>query len=64
MKAEIKKGTKVVVVEGPQKGAEGIVTMVKREYDPDTQTTRWTVWAESLDGGSRIKTRLAWVREI
>ena len=60
----IKKGTKIIVTEGPQKGQEGIVSMVRRVYDPETLTTRWTVWADSLDGQKRIKTRLAWVREI
>ena len=65
---EIKHGSKIIVVEGPHKGREGIVSMVRRVYDKETLTTRWTVWAEPLEGGdedgkNRIKTRLTWVRE-
>lgn len=64
VKQDIKKGTKILVTEGPDAGSEGIVSMVKRVYDEGTRTLRWTVWAESLNGGERIKTRLSWVREI
>ena len=62
MPTTIKRGTRVLVVEGPSKGREGEVTKLAREYDRDTETTRWTVWLDC--GRFKIKTRLAWVREI
>ena len=64
MPSTIKKGSKVLVVEGPQQGEKGIVSMVRRVYDEDSQITRWMVWAENLEGGEKIKTRLAWIREV
>lgn len=60
----IKKGSKIVVVEGAKQGELGIVTKVAKKYDEADRIYRWTVWAESLDGGHRIKTRLSWVREL
>lgn len=64
MPKTIKKGSKILVVEGPQQGQRGIVSQVRRVFDADSNMTRWTVWANDLDGGERIKTRLNWVREI
>lgn len=64
MPSAIKKGTKILVVEGPQQGQKGIVTQLLRVFDEEDRVTRWTVWADGLDGGDRIKTRLNWVREI
>jgi hypothetical protein len=64
MPPALKKGTKILVVEGPQQGAKGFVTQVQRVYDEEAKTKRWTVWADDIEGGERIKTRLAWVREI
>lgn len=55
----IKKGSNVVVVEGPDQGYTGVVTQLQRIFDPDDKVTRWTVWI-----GGKIKTRLSWVREI
>ena len=64
MPAKLKKGAKIYVSEGPQQGSKGIVTNVQRVYDEESRTTRWMVWADDLEGGDRIKTRLAWVREL
>jgi ribosomal protein L24 len=62
MPTAIKKGSKVLVVEGPSKGREGTVTKLAREYDREMQVTRWTVWLDT--GKWKIKTRLSWVREV
>jgi len=62
MPTAIKKGSKVLVVEGPSKGREGMVTKLAREYDREMQVTRWTVWLDT--GKWKIKTRLSWVREV
>ena len=64
MPQNITKGTKILVVEGPQQGQKGIVTRVQRVYSEDDHTMRKMVWADGIDGGERIKTRLAWVREL
>ena len=64
MAPPLKKGAKILVVEGVQQGSQGIVTMVRRIFDEEDQKTRWVVWADALDGGDRIKTRLSWVREL
>ena len=63
MPQDIKRGSKIVVVEGIQCGMEGTVTLVQREYDKDDRVTRWMVWADGQHG-DRIKTRLSWVREV
>lgn len=62
MNKNIKRGSRVYCAEGPSKGREGTVTMVRREFDRDTETTRWIVHFDC--GRFKIKTRLAWVREI
>jgi hypothetical protein len=64
MPAKLKKGAKIYVCEGPFQGARGVVTQVQRVFDEEDKTTRWTVWADDLEGGERIKTRLNWVREL
>ena len=64
MPGKIKKGTRIIVVEGSSIGARGIVTQIRRLYDEEDNTTRWVVWADDLAGGERIKTRLGWVREL
>lgn len=55
----IKKGSKVIVVEGNHQGEQGTVTQLQRIFDADSKVMRWTVW---ING--RIKTRLNWVMEI
>lgn len=60
----IKKGSKIYVAEGPHQGQKGIVTQIQRVYDEDEHIRRWMVWADDVEGGERIKTRLAWVREL
>lgn len=57
---DVKKGDKVLCVEGPSKGCEGEVTKIAREFDRDTATTRWTVWFDTEK--YKVKTRLAWIR--
>jgi|KBSMisStandDraft_5_1062788.scaffolds.fasta_scaffold28045_8 ribosomal protein L24 len=59
MPNKIKKGSTVVIVEGPQQGAQGKVTQLIRAFDADAKVMRWTVW---ING--KIKTRLSWVREL
>jgi ribosomal protein L24 len=59
MPTKIKKGSTVVIVEGPSQGVQGKVTQLLRVFDADSKVMRWTVW---LNG--KIKTRLNWVREI
>lgn len=64
----IKRGSRVLVVEGPDKGEEGVVSSVVRKYDPGTSTLGWRVKVEipeKQDQAARvISTRLAWVREL
>jgi hypothetical protein len=63
---KVKKGSTVIVVEGPHKGAEGKVDELYRSYDRDSQTTAWRCIIE-VPGDSEsgfIHTRLAWVRPI
>lgn len=55
----IKKGSTVLIVEGPHQGERGVVTQLLRIFDADSKVMRWTVW---ING--RIKTRLNWVREV
>lgn len=55
----IKKGSTVLVVEGPHQGEKGTVTQLLRIFDEDSKVMRWTVWVDS-----RVKTRLSWVREV
>ena len=64
MPQKLKKGDRIYVTEGPQQGQQGIVTQVRRIFDEDDKKTRWVVWADSVAGEGRIKTRLAWCREI
>lgn len=64
MTAKIKKGSKIYVAEGPFQGSKGIVTQVQRIFDEEDRARRWMVWADDVEGGERIKTRLAWVREL
>jgi ribosomal protein L24 len=59
MPTKIKKGSTVLVVEGPHQGERGIVSQIQHVFDVNSRVMRWTVW---IDG--RIKTRLKWVREI
>jgi ribosomal protein L24 len=61
--ATIKKGTRVIVVEGADQGEKGIVTSIFRRYDEDDRATRKMVSFEN-ETGHRITTRLAWVREL
>lgn len=62
-----KKGTAVIVVEGPHKGTEGVVESVAREYDRETNTTGKRVRIRISDPSGEderiIKTRLIYVRE-
>jgi hypothetical protein len=66
----IRKGSKVVVVEGPSRGEQGIVLDVGRWYDPDTHTTGNRVKIELAgqdefeDKKNTLTTRTAWVREL
>ena len=64
MPTTIKKGTEVLVVEGPNQGVRGTVTQLQRVFDADSKVMRWTVWVDGGDGYGRIKTRLSWVREV
>jgi len=59
----IKKGVKVIVVEGADQGEKGTVTSIFRRYDEDDRATRKMVSFED-ETGHRITTRLAWVREL
>lgn len=58
-----KKGDKIIVVEGPLIGEEGIVTKVAKKYDEYDRKYRWMAWLET-SGSKTIKTRLNWVREL
>ena len=64
MKTTLKKGDKIIVVEGAQLGEKGIITNIQRVYVQEDRVTRWMVWADGIEGGDRIKTRLSWVREL
>jgi ribosomal protein L24 len=59
----IKKGVRVIAVEGADQGEKGIVSSVFRRYDEDDKATRKMVSFEN-ETGHRITTRLAWVREL
>ena len=65
---EPKKGATVVIVEGADKGTQGVLLAVYRQYDYDTQTVgkrvKIRVTEQNGDIERIIKTRLSWVREI
>jgi hypothetical protein len=70
---EPRKGARVLVIEGVEKGTEGILESVFRTYDRNSGTTgkRCTIRTvipnqiEPSETVERvIRTRLAWVREI
>ncbi len=63
MPTTIKKGVRVLVVEGADIGEKGIVSSVFRRYDEDDRAARKMVSFETATG-TRITTRLAWVREL
>lgn len=65
----MKKGSTVIVVEGPHRGKEGKVLDVYRSYDKESKTTGKRVEIEleeiGQDGEKKvIQTRAAWAREI
>jgi ribosomal protein L24 len=61
--AQIRKGSKVIVVEGPQAGTEGIVTHLERRYDPDRGKMAWRVTIQPPgETAAEVQTRLSWCR--
>lgn len=67
---EPKKGARVLIVEGADKGTEGELHGIYRQYDPATCTTgkRCTIKVTEGEGETEhtklVRTRLSWVREI
>jgi ribosomal protein L24 len=61
MPSPIKKGTRVLVVEGVEQGSKGVITSVFRRYDEDDRARRKMVSIED-ETGRVITTRLSWVR--
>lgn len=66
MPSTIKKGSHVLVVEGPHNGEEGHVKELFRAYDAGTRTTHKLVVIEQGNPHmvTTFSTQLAFVREI
>lgn len=61
--SEIRKGTRVVVIEGPEHGTEGTLESIYKAHVDYTSRKFCTIKVREEGGERIVKTRLAWVRE-